>query len=185
MPKHLYNPKDVAEVRSALYDEQDWLDKLTRIPLASKDAVLDHNHKTQYVRGVLHRQTNAALGKIENIWTRYLSTWYTGTLSDFLKRAAHYIDQADDHRYLHPTWIKKCKVEFNKLTAAQKQQVLDELDTVSISKGYKIPKVTGVRFRNDTARKEHFSKIILTKQYSFDTIMTHISEVKNETNSIR
>ena len=185
MTKHLYNPKDVAEVRMVLYDEQNSRDKLTRVPLNYKDAVLDHNHKTQYVRGVLHRQTNAALGKIENIWTRYLSTWYPGTLSDFLKRAAYYIDQADDDRFLHPAWIKKCKIEFNKLTAAQRQQVLDELDIVSISKGYKIPKVTGVRFRNDTARKEHLSKIILTKMHSFDTIMQVIREVKDEINHSR
>ena len=55
-PLHLYSPKDVAKVREKLYNEQGGKDALTGLPLDYKQAVTDHNHNTQYVRGVLHRQ---------------------------------------------------------------------------------------------------------------------------------
>ena len=97
-PLHLYSSKDVAKVREKLYNEQGGKDALTGLPLDYKQAVTDHNHNTQYVRGVLHRQCNAVLGKIENLWTRYLSYWFEGTLSDFLRKAADYIERKDDHR---------------------------------------------------------------------------------------
>jgi hypothetical protein len=35
------------------------------------DAVVDHCHRTGLVRGVLHRQSNAWAGKIENSWKRF------------------------------------------------------------------------------------------------------------------
>jgi hypothetical protein len=37
--------------------------------IAATEAVLDHDHKTGYVRGVLHRGCNSLLGKIENSLT--------------------------------------------------------------------------------------------------------------------
>lgn len=170
--KHLYNPKDTAEVRVRLFSEQDGRDALTGLGLDYKNAVLDHNHETQYVRSVLHRQVNAALGKIENIWKRYLSTWYPNDLITFLHQAAQYIDQEDDKRFVHPAWIKKCKTEFNKLNSNQKKNVLHGMNAENIP-----------AMKNDTARKEAFSKLILTREYTFATIMKLIKD-QYETNRI-
>ena len=117
MTTNLYTSKDVQKVRDQLTKEQDNLDRLTSLPIPDKQHVLDHNHETQYVRGVLHRQVNAALGKIENIWKRYLSTWYPGDLQMFLRQSAQYLELPDDKRWYHPAWIKKIKTEFNKLNA--------------------------------------------------------------------
>jgi len=69
LSKHLYNAKDVREVREELYDG---VCELTGQKTDFKDTVLDHDHDTQAVRGVLHRQSNAMLGKIENNFKRYI-----------------------------------------------------------------------------------------------------------------
>ena len=77
LDKHLYTTKDVQKVREQLYREQEGIDPITKLPIPDKQKVLDHGHSNHYVRAVLHRQTNAVLGKIENLWTRYLSWWFT------------------------------------------------------------------------------------------------------------
>ena len=61
-PKHLYSPKDVAKVREKLYNEQGGKDALTGLELPTDKLCLDHCHQSQFVRGVLHRQVNAASG---------------------------------------------------------------------------------------------------------------------------
>ena len=81
--KHLYTTKDVAEVRNLLKERQNNTDPITGLGIPNKQHVLDHNHKTQFVRAVLHRQSNFVLGKIENLWSRNLAWWYVGTLSKY------------------------------------------------------------------------------------------------------
>ena len=163
-PLHLYSPKDVAKVREKLYKEQGGKDALTGLPLDYKQAVTDHNHNTQYVRGVLHRQCNAVLGKIENLWVRYLSYWFEGTLSEFLRKAADYIERKDDHRYLHPGWIRKSQTLFNTLSEGDKKAVLEALGQ---SQG-----------GNSTERKKLFKKALNTKQFTFEQVKTMIEERK-------
>ena len=124
LDKHLYTTKDVQKVREQLYRDQEGIDPITRLPIPEKQKVLDHDHSNHYVRAVLHRQTNAVLGKIENLWTRYLAWWFTGTLPDFLRGCADYIEKEHPKEYLHPAFIKSLQVQFNKLNEKQKQNVL-------------------------------------------------------------
>lgn len=126
-PTQLRTPPEVRKIKLALLKEQKNKDALTGLPLEPSDAVLDHCHKSQYVRAVLHRQTNAALGRIENLYTRSLAWWYPLSLPEFLRQSADYIERQPDKRYLHPGWMKKLKIEFNKLNEAGKQSVLKEL----------------------------------------------------------
>lgn len=161
---HLYSPAEVKKVRESLLKEQKGKDALTHLDIPQGQAVLDHNHKTQFVRGVLHRQSNAVLGKIENLWTRYLSYWYSGTLSDFLRKTADYIERKDDHRYLHPGWIKKVQTEFNKLKAKEQDRVLLSLGETE--------------GKNPLERKKKMQKLILTKKFTFDTLMASINNAK-------
>ena len=65
LDKHLYTTKDVQKVREQLYKEQEGIDPITGLTIPEKQKVLDHDHSNHYVRAVLHRQTNAVLGKIE------------------------------------------------------------------------------------------------------------------------
>lgn len=166
MTKHLITTKDVAEVRKKLYDEQFGVDKLTGLPLQSKDAVCDHNHSTMYVRGVLHRQSNAVLGKIENMYKRYLAWWYSGTLPEFLRKCADYIEAKDDHRYVHPHWIKFMTTKFRALNEDSKKQVLKGM---SRNEG-----------ANSKERISTFDKALKSGQFTMTQIEHLIRKVKNE-----
>lgn len=158
--KHLYTPADVKSVRQQLLEEQENQDALTGLDIPEKQAVLDHCHSTQFVRGVLHRQVNAALGKIENLWVRYLKHWYPYDLPTFLRQCADYIEKEPDTRYYHPGWIKKVNSSFNKLNAAEKTRVLKELNLREGS--------------NDTERKHIFNSGVLTRSLDFVKIMRTI-----------
>lgn len=124
MPKHLYTSKDVAEVRDVLLESQKGLDLITGMKIPKGKAVLDHCHDTQYVRGVLSNPSNVALGKIENLWCRYLGWWYTGTLSEFLRGCAEYLDREQPNEYIHPKFVDKLQTKFNTLKEWEKREVL-------------------------------------------------------------
>ncbi|MGB0273596.1 MAG: endonuclease domain-containing protein, partial [Opitutales bacterium] len=66
-----------------------------------QDNVLDHCHSSGAVRGVLHRQSNAFLGKIENAWKRYCKRSSNVELAEALRNMADYLD-APDMDILHP-----------------------------------------------------------------------------------
>lgn len=166
LDKHLYTTKDVKEVREKLYKEQGGIDPITGLIIPDKQKVLDHDHSNHYVRAVLHRQTNAVLGKIENLWTRYLSWWYTGTLADFLRGCADYIEKEHTKEYLHPAFIKKLQTEFNKLNEKQKQNVL-----------FKFNEPNGC---NGIQRKLYFKKFILKRTHSMNEILEIIRKEKED-----
>lgn len=162
--KTLYTTSDVKEVRKLLLQEQNGLDALTGLPIASGKDVLDHCHDSQYVRAVLDRQTNAVLGKIENLETRYLSWWYPYPLSTFLRQAADYLEKQHVKQYIHPKWQKKILTQFNKLKSSEKDEVLCRMD--------------GEESKNDAERRKQFKSKILTRLYDYDTITNYINESK-------
>lgn len=159
---HLYTTKDVQKVREKLYEEQEGVDPITGLIIPTNQKVLDHCHDSQFVRAVLHRQTNAVLGKIENLEMRYLSWWFDGTLSDFLRGCADYLDKQHEQKYLHPSFIKKLQVQFNKLNEKQKQEVLRELG-----------EETGC---NGVQRKVIFKKFVLKRTHTMQEILDIIEE---------
>lgn len=166
--KSLYSPSEVKQVRQDILSNQSGLDALTGLPIPTGNDVLDHDHQSQMVRGVLHRQTNIALGRIENMFIRDLRWWYPGTLSDFLKDCSVYLS-SEPLMYYHPGWIKRVQTDFNSLTAKQKELALDAL-------GYcgNLP--------NDLKRKAKFKEILLTKLYDYPTIKSVIHEAKSYKN---
>ena len=62
---------EVSSVRLQLLQEQGGLCALCRTKCTEAQAVLDHDHSTGSVRGVLHRGCNSLLGKLENNAARY------------------------------------------------------------------------------------------------------------------
>lgn len=161
---HLYTPKDVQKARDALFEEQCGVDPITGLIIPAKQQVLDHDHKTQYVRAVLHRQSNAVLGKIENMWTRYLSWWFSGTLPEFLRGCADYLEKEHPQDYVHPSFIKHLTVQFNKLSEGQKKNVLSHFNSEVGANG--------------TQRKVLFKKVIMRKEHSMRDILEVIEKEK-------
>lgn len=165
MTVSLYTVTDVKKVREQVLSEQAGCDALTGLIIPSGQAVLDHNHKTLKVRACIHRQVNAALGKIENIWTRYLAHWYPGTLSDFLRQAANYLEEDDDSRWYHPHWMKKIQTRFNCLKESQKNEILEVLQCKSCS--------------NMKERREEFRKVVLDRNFGYDHLACIVETYAN------
>lgn len=78
------------------------------------DAVVDHCHNTGLVRGVLHRQSNAWAGKIENSWKRFGQNNSDLTLPEALRALAKYLEQ-DHTDVLHPVGLRQRCNRFGRL----------------------------------------------------------------------
>lgn len=88
------------------YREELWLAQGKRCALSGytislAEAVLDHDHSTGRVRGVLHRGINSLLGKIENSYRRYGVS--LPALRAIAPVVAAYIERDYNDRVLHPT----------------------------------------------------------------------------------
>ena len=160
---HLYGAVDVKKWRTHLYKEQKGLCALTGQEITEKEAVLDHDHKTHLARGVLHRQSNVVLGKIENMWGRYLKFWYNGTLPQFLRQCADYLEKGSHKHIIHPGWIKGSLVRFNKLTEGHKRLVLSHLGSHEGNSA--------------TMRKNLFLKALKSKQHTLEKVNKIIDKV--------
>lgn len=57
---------EITDYRQRILQEQNDCCALCNEPVMSSEAVLDHDHKSGYIRGTLHRGCNAFLGKLEN-----------------------------------------------------------------------------------------------------------------------
>ena len=163
--RDLYSAKDIAEVRVLLTKEQKGLSALTGLPLSKQ--CLDHCHSPeneQLVRGVLNSNENVALGKIENLYARYIGWWFKGTYPEFLRMVASYIERGVDPRFRHSCFIKKLNVEFNKLSEGKKDEVLVLLGK---SKG-----------KNGVERKKYFNQAVMSKEFGYNSIVATIKGIK-------
>lgn len=111
-----------------------------------QDNVLDHCHTTGMVRGVLHRQSNAFLGKIENAWRRYCKKSSNVELATALRNMADYIEkEAGD--VLHPVGATQLIAKFKAKNISKKREILldmgadiesiDGLTAAELTKQYK------------------------------------------------
>jgi Recombination endonuclease VII len=164
-PTHLFTPKDVKEARLKLLEKQGGKDPITNETIPDKQSVLDHDHKTQYVRAVLHRQINVFVGKIENAFTRYISWWYNGTLPQLLRGVADYLDKEQPREYVHPKFINKLNSEFSKLRERDKNQILVML-------GVDSEEVDNLK--NGVQRKAKFVEQIKTGKFNYETVYNMI-----------
>lgn len=92
----------VAPLRATLLTQQGGRCALCQLPCPPRLAVLDHDHSTGAVRGVLHRGCNSLLGKLENNAARYgvasIGTFANG-VSGYLR--THMVNVTGK---LHPTY---------------------------------------------------------------------------------
>lgn len=128
MPKGLIiTTKELQEQRSMMYNLQCKQDPIVREEIPLNKVVLDHCHKTDHCRAALHRQSNAALGKIENAYIRYIRPFFDITIETWLRNVAEFLEGDYTGNALHPGWLKRCCTKFNSLNARQKDYVLTEL----------------------------------------------------------
>jgi hypothetical protein len=98
---HRLKASEVAEYRATLLEQQAGYCRLCSEPIEQGDAVLDHDHKSGHVRGVLHSGCNAMLGHIENNRPRYRLTG--ARLRRWMNAAFDYIHGDYSHLPLHHT----------------------------------------------------------------------------------
>lgn len=91
------------------------------------DAVVDHCHNTGLVRGVLHRQSNAWAGKIENSWKRFGQNNSDLTLPEALRALATYLEQARTD-VLHPVGLRQKCNRFGRLNKDEQIETLKEFN---------------------------------------------------------
>ncbi len=92
-------------VRRKMLADQGGLCVLCKKPIKEGQgttAVLDHDHATGHVRGVLHRGCNAMLGHLENNRPRHQLT-DPATFREYLSNIADYIEGDYGHQPLHST----------------------------------------------------------------------------------
>jgi len=110
----------------AEYREKHKPKKCPIIPSRTDDWVVDHDHDTGMVRGVISRVSNSLIGKIENFLARRCSQ----SPKDFpaiLRRVADYLDR-DQEDVLHPVGLTQLTKRFqNRLTQSQQIAVLLDL----------------------------------------------------------
>ena len=165
--QHLYTPSDVAKVRKTLYDSQGGFDPILQQPIDIKGAVVDHDHTSQRVRGVLHRQTNSFEGKVQNAYDRCLKWMSDRTLSDILRSLADYYEDTDRIAHtmpIHPGFLKRLSTDFNGLNEQGKKEVLHLLGQP--------------QGNNATERRKLFRKALMTRKFSYEQVKTMIEERK-------
>ena len=166
----LYTAKDISNARKEILRKQKYKDACIGVTISEDQAVLDHAHDDeQMVRAVLHRQTNAAIGQIENLYKRFMSFWYDGTLPEFLRDVANYLEKRHESNYRHPGWIKKARAMFNKLDAQQQRIALEKLGSVNHAD-----------LSNQLKRKQAFSKLIRQRKHSAVIILNTLRLVAEQ-----
>lgn len=91
--------REIADYRLQLLQAQSGLCALCGEPILPGQAVLDHDHETGHIRGVLHRGCNALEGQIVNSMPRNQLT--DARLQEIFRRwtAYHMVQRPE----LHPT----------------------------------------------------------------------------------
>ena len=164
--EHLYNAKDVKRIRDEFVKRQNGIDPILKERF-KEVAVLDHCHSSQHVRAALNRNCNAFEGKVVNAYVRCLKWLTDKPLSEILRNLADYYEDQERVMHknpLHPAWIKRVNIEFNKLTEGSKRLVLKELGQLEGGNG--------------TERKRLFQKAVLTKEHTFDKLKEVIERNK-------
>lgn len=99
--------KEIPEVKLRILKEQGYHCLLCRIDLRrveARNVCLDHCHKTGFIRGVLCRNCNGVLGKVENLATRakkeLTHVMWLDNAVEFLKHTS----RAPAYDLIHPTF---------------------------------------------------------------------------------
>ena len=100
------------------------------LKVRTNDWVLDHDHQTGLVRGVISRQANSLLGKVENFFLR-MCKQDKSKLPGVLRAMASYLER-ETLDVLHPVGLTQLTKKFkNSLTASEQ---VAELKSIGATK---------------------------------------------------
>ena len=119
--------KYIPYTKISVYRKRNTPDKCPIFECNMSDAVLDHDHKTGMVRGVLHRQSNARGGKIENSWKRFGQNNAKVSLPQALINLAKYLKRGDT-KFLHPVGLRQLVGRFVRSSKEDQIETLIELN---------------------------------------------------------
>lgn len=114
---------ELVTIKRAIIKEQKGLCPIcgkTLLNTTARNMVVDHDHETGVIRGVLHRGCNGVEGKV----LRYLNTWgKCKTLSEMIRTLERLVKYWKKHKtpqteYIYPTH----KTEYEKKKAAVKKK---------------------------------------------------------------
>jgi len=87
------------------------------------DPVVDHCHRTGLIRGVISREANSLVGKIENFFYRYCESKCIGTKDEAIHRVADYL-RGSKTNILHPVGAKQLISRFARMKKEDQSFVL-------------------------------------------------------------
>lgn len=121
--------KDLKVKREELLKLQQGLCKLTNLP--SLNFVLDHDHKDGHIRGVLDREVNQFLGKLESNYIRFIKWKFPNlSLQQLLYNIILYLNQDYSNNEYHPNYVNKMLRKFSNLKSELQKKVLEEVNVV-------------------------------------------------------
>jgi hypothetical protein len=101
----------------------------------SKSWVVDHDHQTGLIRGVIDAEANVFLGRIENSYKRLSKAKKACSLIDTLKGIVGYLEASEtpSRPVMHPVGLTQLTKRFkNNLTAAEQTEELLRLKAKQI-----------------------------------------------------
>lgn len=103
MPSKRLTVKELAAFRAQQLAAQDGVCAICGQACELSEAVVDHDHKTGVIRGVLHRGCNAMLGHLENNRARNGMSQDV-RLGQFLRGVSYYISKRRTDAPLYPSY---------------------------------------------------------------------------------
>ncbi len=116
--------RDIKKLRDKYLKEQEGIDPITLLDI--QNPALDHDHSSTFIRGVLDRDSNQVLGKIESSIKR----WLNGVqipIYDLLRRFADYLENnKSTEQIIHPKSVSLLVKRFNRMKSEDQDFILTE-----------------------------------------------------------
>lgn len=100
---HKLKQKDLPSFREGLLEKNSYVCPVCKLDICDGEAVLDHDHKTGYVRNTIHRDCNILIGKVENyVRTRGIGFREPERLHEALSNISEYMFKDYSKMPYHP-----------------------------------------------------------------------------------
>lgn len=120
------NPNNLPNIKKFLINKQ-----LGKCPITGRDlrcmidtnVVIDHDHRTGYIRAVLPRAINGLEGKVKNLLIRWGGCKSTAEMIQMLRNLANYLEvhRVPQTNWIHPTHLSPAEARAKKNALARKR----------------------------------------------------------------